>query len=172
MEVALTFGSVGDIIQLCQLAVQLGRAVGMGCGAVGESAKEYQELRHDLSFFVRILMQVKPTLPGLQVKLLTDYLPQVVETFERHESSTYLADLDRTSKSVVNQTASLIQDALDHFQSRYKNSLHPGGSGKKLKDVYKKLEWSTRERERIRCLREKLQESVQRLQLLTSLAAR
>ncbi|WAO84146.1 Hypothetical protein NCS54_00135200 [Fusarium falciforme] len=153
MEAALTFGSLGDIIQLCQLAIQLGRAVGVGCGAVGESSKEYQELREDLNFFVRILTQV-------------------VATYEKHESSTYLADLDQASKSVVNKTASLIQDALDHFQSRYKSSLHPGGSGKKLKDAYKKLEWSTREKERIRCLREKLQESVQRLQLLTSLAAR
>ncbi|KAF5013989.1 hypothetical protein FDECE_19 [Fusarium decemcellulare] len=59
MEVALTFGSLGDIIQLCQLAIQLGRAVGVGCGAVGESAKEYQELHGDLDFFVRILIQVK-----------------------------------------------------------------------------------------------------------------
>ncbi|RSL64865.1 hypothetical protein CEP51_013081 [Fusarium floridanum] len=112
MEVALTFGSLGDIIQLCQLAIQLGRAVGVGCGAVGESAKEYQELRHDLGLFVRILTQA-------------------VATYEEHESGTYLADLDKASKSVVDQTASLIQDALDHFQSRYKNSLHPEGSGKK-----------------------------------------
>lgn len=64
MEVALTFGSLGDIIQLCQLAIQLGRAVGVGCGAVGESAKEYQELRHDLDFFVRILMQVNSIVLG------------------------------------------------------------------------------------------------------------
>ncbi|RSM18958.1 hypothetical protein CDV31_002281 [Fusarium ambrosium] len=153
MEVALTFGSLGDIIQLCQLAIQLGRAVGVGCGADGESPREYQELCEDLNFFVRILMQV-------------------VATYEKHESSTYLTGLDQASKSVVDQTASLIQDNLDHFQSRYKNSLQPGGSGKKWKDVYKKLEWSTRERERVRCLREKLRESAQRLQLLTNLAAR
>ncbi|KAL2675159.1 hypothetical protein Neosp_011340 [[Neocosmospora] mangrovei] len=62
MEVALTFGSLGDIIQLCILAVQLGRAVGVGSGAVGESANEYQELRDDLNFFVRILMQVDTNL--------------------------------------------------------------------------------------------------------------
>ncbi|RSL55315.1 hypothetical protein CEP53_007124 [Fusarium sp. AF-6] len=153
MEVALTFGSLGDIIHLCQLAIQLGQAVGVGCGAVGESAKEYQELREDLNLFVHILTQV-------------------VTTYEKHEPSPYLEGLDQTSKSVVDRTASLIQDALDHFQSRYKNSLHLGGSGKKLKDVYKKLEWSTREKERIQCLREKLQESTQRLQLLTSLASR
>lgn len=58
MEVALTFGSLGDIIQLCQLAVQLSRAVGIGCHANGNSAVEYQELRNDLDTLVRILMQV------------------------------------------------------------------------------------------------------------------
>lgn len=58
MEVALTFGSLGDIIQLCQLAVQLGRAVGIGCGAAGgESAREYQQIRHDIDIFVKVLMQ-------------------------------------------------------------------------------------------------------------------
>ncbi|KAJ3534678.1 hypothetical protein NM208_g7444 [Fusarium decemcellulare] len=153
MEVALTFGSLGDIIQLCQLAIQLGRAVGVGCGAVGESAHEYQELHDDLDFFVRILMQV-------------------VGTYEKYESSPYLEGLDHASKSVVNQTASLIQSTLDHFQSRYQNSLHPGGSGRRLKDIYKRVEWSTREKERTRCLREKLRESVQRLTLLTSLVMR
>lgn len=58
MEVALTFGSVGDIIQLCQLAIRLRRAIGAGCNAVGESEKEYQELREELDTLVRILMQV------------------------------------------------------------------------------------------------------------------
>lgn len=58
MEVALTFGSLGDIIQLCQLAIQLGRAVGVGCGAAGGgSTREYQHLRHDLDVLVRVLMQ-------------------------------------------------------------------------------------------------------------------
>lgn len=58
MDFALSFGSLGDIIQLCQLAIQLGRAVGVGTAAVnGSSAKEYQQLRHDLDLFVGVLMQ-------------------------------------------------------------------------------------------------------------------
>jgi hypothetical protein len=64
MEVALTFGSLGDIIAICQVAVQLGRAIGVGSGVVGESAKEYQDFREDLDAFVRILMQV-----GLNVSM-------------------------------------------------------------------------------------------------------
>lgn len=65
MEVALTFGSLGDIIQLCQLAIQLGRAVGVGCGEVSESAKEYQQVRNDLNTFVHILMQARAPRPSL-----------------------------------------------------------------------------------------------------------
>lgn len=58
MEVALTFGSLGGIIQVCQLAIQLGRAVGVSKAAAGgESAKEYQLLRDDLDLFVGVLMQ-------------------------------------------------------------------------------------------------------------------
>ncbi|KAJ4179661.1 hypothetical protein NW755_012385 [Fusarium falciforme] len=52
MEVALTFGSLGDIIAICQVAVQLGRAIDVGSEVVGESAKEYQDFREDLDTFV------------------------------------------------------------------------------------------------------------------------
>ncbi|WAO95610.1 Stress-response A/B barrel domain-containing protein [Fusarium falciforme] len=61
MEVALTFGSLGDIIAICQVAVQLRRAIGVGSEVVGESAKEYQDFREDLDTFVCILMQIVAT---------------------------------------------------------------------------------------------------------------
>jgi len=58
MEFALTFGGLGDIIAVCQLAIRLGRALGVGCSAAG-SAKEYRDVREDLDTFVRILMEVQ-----------------------------------------------------------------------------------------------------------------
>lgn len=58
MEVGLTFGSLGDIIAICQLSVQLSRALGLGCRAAGGSAKDYEDLRQDLALFVQILLQV------------------------------------------------------------------------------------------------------------------
>ncbi len=73
MEVALTFGSLGDIIAICQLAVQLSRALGLGCTAVGGSAKEYQGLREDLSLFVQMLLHVclpsPSTIPISEIQL-------------------------------------------------------------------------------------------------------
>ncbi|KAM3534343.1 hypothetical protein MY4038_002441 [Beauveria bassiana] len=154
MEVALTFGSLGDIIELVQLSIKLGRAIGVGTAAVsGNSAKEYQELRHDLDVLVSVLMQV-------------------VATYQQHELGTPLHVLDSVTKSVVDQFTTLIQDALDHLQSRYGSNLTKEGSGNKAKDIYKKVEWSVREKDRLRILHEKLQVGMERLNLLSTLSAR
>lgn len=55
MEVALTFGSVGDIIAICQLAMQLRQALGVASC----STKEYQDTRKGLDSFTQVLMQVR-----------------------------------------------------------------------------------------------------------------
>ncbi|KAJ4147159.1 hypothetical protein LMH87_001704 [Akanthomyces muscarius] len=154
MEVALTFGSLGDIIALCQLAIQLGRAVGVGgVAARGESGKEYQKLRNDLDLFIAILTEV-------------------VATYQQHELSPHLQGLDRVSQSVVEKCTTLIQDMLGHLTSRYGSCLSVQGSGWMMRDAYKRVEWCVREKERIQNLRNGLQEGVQTLSLLTSLAIR
>ncbi len=55
MDFSLTFGSLGDIIAVCQLTIQLGRALGVGAAS---SATSYQALRKDLDTFVQVLMHV------------------------------------------------------------------------------------------------------------------
>lgn len=57
MEVALTFGSLGDIIAVCQIAIQLGRAI---ASSQYGSSSEFQGLKKDLDVFVKVLMQVRP----------------------------------------------------------------------------------------------------------------
>lgn len=99
-------------------------------------------------------------------------IPQVVATYQQHEFSPYLDGLDNAAKSVIDQCGSLIQDTLEHIQPKYHESLRVGGSGKKINDIYRKIEWSMREKDRLRYTREKLQDGVQRLSLLTTLAAR
>lgn len=54
MSAAFTFGSLGDIITISQLALQLARALDDARGSVGE----YQALRKDLDTFAQILVQV------------------------------------------------------------------------------------------------------------------
>ncbi|GAB1309964.1 hypothetical protein MFIFM68171_00174 [Madurella fahalii] len=153
MEVALTFGSIGDIITICQLAVQLRRVLGRGCNAIGSSEKEYQALREDLGLFVQILSQV-------------------VATYQEREYSVYLSSLDNATKAVVDDCAGLIEAALQHFGSRYQDNLRAGGSGNKWKDAYKKVEWSVKEKERLQELQEKLRQNTERLALLSVLAMR
>ncbi|KAJ6789712.1 hypothetical protein PWT90_00576 [Aphanocladium album] len=156
MEVALTFGSLGDIIQLSQLAIQLGRAVGVAGAGSGESAREYQDLRQDLDLFVRILMQASKT---------------VVATYQQHEVTPYLQELDAVSKTVVDNCTTLIQDALNHLQARYGSSLTKEGSGNKAVDVMKRVEWCMKEKTRLGALRAAIQQNTQRLLLLSNLSA-
>lgn len=59
MEATLTFGSIGDIIAVCQLAVQLGKVLGVGAAS---SAGIYEALRKDLDTFVQVLMHVRGNL--------------------------------------------------------------------------------------------------------------
>ena len=58
MEVALTFGSIGDIITICQIAIRLGKALDVGCRNAQGSAAEYQSLRVELDAFVQVLLCV------------------------------------------------------------------------------------------------------------------
>ncbi len=51
---AFTFGSLGDILTLCQLGVQLGTALSSQRG----SSKEYLEFRKDVEAYGAVLMQV------------------------------------------------------------------------------------------------------------------
>ena len=93
-------------------------------------------------------------------------------TYQQHELGTPLHVLDSVTKLVVDQFTTLIQDALDHLQSRYGSSLKKEGSGNKAKDIYKKVEWCMREKDRLRILHEKLQVGMERLNLLSTLSAR
>ncbi|KAB5539410.1 hypothetical protein GE09DRAFT_317495 [Coniochaeta sp. 2T2.1] len=148
MSAALTFGSLGDIIALCGLAVELSRALGSARG----SAKEYQALRKDLDQFVQVLMQV-------------------IATYEQFERSAWLDSLAHVSRSVVDECGTLVGDVLQKFRDRYDCSLEPGGSGSRARDAVKKLEFSVRERETVRVLQETLRTAVGRLGMLASCAA-
>ncbi len=96
----------------------------------------------------------------------------MVATYEQHELSPYLQGVDAASKSVVGKCTTLIEDTLTHLQSRYGSSLTECGSENKIKDVYKRFEWCVREKDRIRAVRDGLQEGVLSLTLLTTLATR
>ncbi len=54
MAAAFTFGSLGDILTLCQLGVQLGTALSSSRG----SSKDYLDFRNDVDAYGAVLMKV------------------------------------------------------------------------------------------------------------------
>ncbi|KAK9794209.1 hypothetical protein SCARD494_05786 [Seiridium cardinale] len=107
MEFAATFGSLGDIIAVCQLTIQLSRALGIGTAQASASAKEYQELHKELDIFTAILVNV-------------------VATYE-HYSSPSLDDFDGLLHTVVQECHDLIQSSLNRLVPKYRDSLKPEG---------------------------------------------
>ncbi|KAK8112668.1 hypothetical protein PG984_013194 [Apiospora sp. TS-2023a] len=149
MEVALTFGSVGDLIAICQIAIQLRQALGTASG----SAKEYQDLREDVDNFTQIL-------------------GQVIEEQHEHGRHPSLANLDTQTRNVVNECATLMKDALDRWYPKYHQSLQPGGSGNPVKDAFRKVEWSVREKQGLKELQYGLRKNTERLALLVGITSR
>lgn len=64
MPFAATFGSVGDFIAICQVAVKLGQALGDGYRG---SRTEYQHLRKELDTFVQVLTHVSAAFPVIKI---------------------------------------------------------------------------------------------------------
>ncbi|OTB07656.1 hypothetical protein M426DRAFT_8650 [Hypoxylon sp. CI-4A] len=144
---SFTFGSFGDIITTCQLALELGRALSSARG----SANEYQSLRKDLDAFV-------------------DTLVHVVGTYQQYEESRRLKDLRDTTKSIVDESRALLQESLDAWNRQYDKSLRAAGSGNPFKDAYKKLKWVS-EKNSVVALQNKLKSNTSRLTLLTILTS-
>ncbi|KAI0875786.1 hypothetical protein GGS24DRAFT_272331 [Hypoxylon argillaceum] len=147
MSASFTFGSFGDIIALTQIAVQLGRALSASRG----SAKEYQDLRQDLDGFVKVLTLV-------------------IATYQQYEQSPWLCGLGATTKSVVDECTTLLQDALEGWSYKYRESLTIGGSRNRVKDTYRKIQWLW-EKDNVTKLQNKLKISTSRLSLLTALTS-
>jgi len=71
-------------------------------------------------------------------------------------NSVYLDELDRITKPVVIECSVLIDGVLQHFSGQYHKGLGAEDSGSRIRDGYKKIEWTFREKERLEHLREKL----------------
>ncbi|KAF8857708.1 hypothetical protein BDZ45DRAFT_427644 [Acephala macrosclerotiorum] len=128
----ITFGSVGDIIAVGQIAWALAQALSGSRG----SAKEYQLLEKELQAFHQALLQV-------------------VALWQNYEESSELRELGTMLRNAVKDW----QDTLLAFRLKvdrmYGTSLSPGGCGNWLKDASKKVLW-LKEKEDILELRRKL----------------
>ncbi|KAH8165437.1 hypothetical protein CIB48_g2818 [Xylaria polymorpha] len=146
MSIAFTFGSLGDIITLSQIAIQLGRTL---AGDVTGSSQQYKDLRDELSAFTR-----------------------VIETYQQHEVTPLFTSLDAITKAIIDDCGCLMQDVLEKLVPRYGQSLGDARSKYNIKGFVKKIEWSLRETERVEKLREKLHRNSQLLGMLISITTR
>ena len=115
---SITFGSVGDIIAVAELAFKISRALSESAGA----SKEYQELMLELDLSRRALLEAETFLnPKTRVRLRLD------------------------AENAIRQHVTLCKKELEAFMKgieKYKASLKKGGSGNVMMDSWRKIGWS------------------------------
>ena len=113
----VTFGSVGDIISLCMLIKDLVDALN-GCQ---KSSHSFQQLVLELQSLERAL---------LEVELLV----------RKHEASAELNALCVATSQIITNCRRCTEPFLRRVKT-YQQTLRPGGSGNRLKDVSRKMQW-------------------------------
>ncbi|KAK0647092.1 hypothetical protein B0T16DRAFT_414687 [Cercophora newfieldiana] len=151
MSFAATFGSVGDFISICQIAIQLSKALGDGYGS---SSTEYQDLRKELDTFAQVVT----------------YIESSRRQLESHSTNPHLLGLCKMIGSVTDQCGSLIKGYLDRVVPKYSDVLRSGKPQFALKAASKKVEWAVSERQQVQTLQAKLRSATATLIVLVGLA--
>lgn len=112
-----TFGALGEIISLIDLALEVRAALDDSRG----SSKHYQRFCSELDTYAAILDNIRLVL-YLQV-------PGQLPDF-----------LERTIQSHVQNITQRLEDVRTRI-SKYNPALRPGGSGSRLKDSWRKVMW-------------------------------
>ncbi|CZR62688.1 uncharacterized protein PAC_12585 [Phialocephala subalpina] len=138
MSVGITFGSIGDIIAVGQIALSLAKALSDSRG----SAKEYQGLVKELETFDQALLQV-------------------VALWQNYDTSPEIDSFSTIIKDTIGDWREILFDFRTKIEKKYGRRLGLGeperrGAVKWLRDAPKKVSWLT-EREDIVELRTKLQ---------------
>jgi len=123
MEVALTFGAVGDIISLVLLAKDLFKALDDCRG----SAKSYCDLIDELDVLNTRLEKTKSLYEG--------ELPDECE------------DTKKVALALINKIRGDVEAFCGPVCKKYAASLAEGGSGNVVKDFVRKIEWKFKEKE-------------------------
>ncbi|KAI0850362.1 hypothetical protein F5Y00DRAFT_268494 [Daldinia vernicosa] len=140
----MSFGfSVGDILAGAQLAYTLGKALSDTKGA----SSDYQELISQLHVVHKVLIQVDQLRAANQLAQAT--INALLFT--------------------INSASEAIEKFLTQYEN-YEESLRQGGSGKILKDVYKKGKWATQMPDKVRDLKGTLATMLAAINCLVSLA--
>ncbi|PVH74770.1 hypothetical protein DL98DRAFT_519012 [Cadophora sp. DSE1049] len=146
MSASITFGSIGDLIAVSQIAWSLGKALKDSRGSV----KEYKQLGKELEDFSNVFQQV-------------------VALWQNYEDCLELEKLVAISKTVAKDTLDILTTFRDKLNKKYGKSFDPKGSGNCIKDTGKKIFWLM-EKSDIAELRRKLSDSSQAITMLAMAA--
>jgi hypothetical protein len=146
----ISFGSVGDIIAVGQIALQLAQALSDSRG----SAKEYRELMSELQTFDQALLQVRR--PLILLAMMRSWFWQVVALWQNYEESPELTEMGTITEHTVKEFRKTLLSFRLKVDKKYGTSLAAGSSGNWAKDAVKKVEW-LKEKEDVLELRRKLQ---------------
>ena len=147
MSVGITFGSIGDIIAVGQIAWSLAKALSNSRG----SAKEYQGLVKELQTFDQALLQVVALWQNYETSLETDSLSTIINDT--------IGDWRETLSEFRIKIVKKYGKRLGLAQSEHK------GAVKWFRDAPKKISWVT-EKEDIAELRTKLQGAIGTITML------
>lgn len=142
MPLALTFGSVGDIIGVASLIKDIIDTLSDSRGASGE----YQRTIADLHDLYHLLLK----------------LDSLATECEQRES--FITE-GLTARLKAQDCRVLAEDFLDKIQ-KYSKSLKKGGSGNKARDVYWKLHWRMTHGEYVEDFRKKVQMQIELISML------
>jgi len=126
MEVALTFGAVGDFISTGLLIKDIVSALDELRG----SAKSYRELIEGITLLGQVVEQA--------AQVYQDSQPSALDGLE---------DLVPIANATTVQICTSLQGFRDRISAKYSQSLVGGGSGNLLKDVSKKIQWRVEEKD-------------------------
>ncbi|KXH42470.1 hypothetical protein CNYM01_08515 [Colletotrichum nymphaeae SA-01] len=146
MSAGFTFGSLGDILQLCQIGIAASKALSDTSGSVSD----YKDLRHDIDRFVQILQNV-------------------IATYQEREHPERLSGIKFLIQSVCQDCASDLQEALDYFHTKYGPSFSGQRHRLNPKTIARKMGYAFKEKERLQQLRRKLSWTTQSLSLLLTI---
>lgn len=129
----ISFGSVGDIIAVGEIAWSIAKALSSSRG----SAKEYQSLAKELQLFNKALLQV-------------------VAVWQNYAECEELRELGKLTREVIGEWKETLCGFQGKLERKYGKSLGTdGGSGNWVRDAGRKVAW-LREKEEVGELRAKL----------------
>lgn len=124
MEVALTFGAVGDFLSIALLIKDIIAALDECRG----SAKAYGELIEEIN-------------------LLQKNVDQIERIFKAPDLSDGFQDLNAIAQTTITQTRKCLKGFCARVRRKYGENLAEGGSGNVFKDVTRKIQWKLEEKE-------------------------